>query len=378
MGGASSTPFPLTTGVRQGCPLSPLLFNIYIDTVIRSLLARLPNAGIRIGYSINGTLHTPKPGANYETVILPLLLYADDIVLLAPTADDLHLMLSLLHTTCTDLALSINFPKTESQTLGHPSKHVPPAPISIPSTPPQAPHLVQPTSRFTYLGGILSTPTPDGDILDAEISRRVSSAAYAFRRLAHRLWSSSALSLPTKIALYQALVLPVLLSACQTWTMNQSHIHRLEVAHNRYLRRLKGVPFMSPLTTAEMHALHPPTVPVSNTIDKLKAAFLGNLVRQPPPYPPSAALYMHARPGFARPAGGLITSYRDKARELFTSARFLSIAKAKFEAAKALHIRCPNQPVAPALAAILQSRACPSWEKLATSTTLWRDICCAI
>jgi hypothetical protein len=150
------------------------------------------------------------------------------------------------------------------------------------------------------------------------------------------------------------------------------------VFHNRYLRRLKGVPAMSPLTTAEMHALHLPTFPVSNTIDKHKATFLGNLVRRPPPYPPSTALYMHARPGSERPAGGLITSYRDNARALFTSDRFLSIAKAKFDEAKARHTRHPAQPMAPALADILKLRACPTWETLATSTTLWRDICCAI
>ena len=119
---------------------------------------------------------------------------------------------------------------------------------------------------------------------------------------------------------------------------------------------------------------------VCASIDKLKASFIGSLVRQAPPYhpPPSTALYSHGRPDFGRPAGGLITSYRDNARELFTSARFITIAKAKFDEAKARQIRCPAQPVAPALAAILQIRACPSWEKLATSTTLWRDICCTI
>jgi hypothetical protein len=139
VGGASSAPFPLTTGVRQGCPLSPLLFNIYIDTAIRSLLAQLPDAGISIGYSINGTLHTPRAGADYTTVILPLLLYADDIVLLAPNAEALHAMLALLHSICSDLALSINFSKTESQALGHPSRHGPPAPISFPPTSPDPP-----------------------------------------------------------------------------------------------------------------------------------------------------------------------------------------------------------------------------------------------
>jgi len=36
--GATSVPFPVDTGVRQGCPMSPLLFNCFIDTVVRSLL----------------------------------------------------------------------------------------------------------------------------------------------------------------------------------------------------------------------------------------------------------------------------------------------------------------------------------------------------
>jgi hypothetical protein len=385
VGGTSSAPFPLTTGVRQGCPLSPLLFNIYIDTAIRSLLARLPGAGIRIGYSVNGRLHTPRDGADYTTVILPLLLYADDIVLLATTVSDLHIMLSHLNDICSDLALTINFGKTETQALGHPSPHAldPLPPIAL-SNSAQNPHLVQPTKKFRYLGGLFLTPTRDApdtparDILDAEISRRISSAAGAFSGLTSRIWSSTALSLSTKLLLYQVLVIPVLLYACQTWTLNKSHVRRLEVCHNRYLRRLKGVPPMSLTTTAEMHAQHPPTVPISHTIDKLKASFIGSLVRQTPSYPPTAAFYMHRRPDYDRPAGGLITSYRDNARALFISARFRNIAKSKFEEAKTRQARQPAQAVAPALADILQSRTCPSWDKLAMSNTLWKDICSAL
>jgi hypothetical protein len=366
--------------------MSPLLFNIYIDTAIRSLLARLPGTGIKIGYSVNGRLHTPRDSSDYDTIILPLLLYADDIVLLAATVSDLHIILSHLHDICSDLALNINFDKTETQALGHPSPHAldPLTPIAIPSNSPQDPHLVQPAKKFRYLGGLFLTPThdtpdiPARDILDAEISRRVASAAGAFAGLTSRIWSSTALSLSTKLLLYQALVLPVLLYACQTWTLNKAHIRRLEVFHNRYLRRLKGVPPMSLTSTAEMHAQHPPTVPISNTIDKLKASFIGSLVRQTPSYPPTAAFYMHRRPDYDRHAGGLITSYRDNARAMFNSARFRNIAKAKFEEAKALHKRCPAQPVDPALADILQHRTCPKWDKLAMSTTLWRDICGAL
>ncbi|KAG1678974.1 hypothetical protein FOA52_013037 [Chlamydomonas sp. UWO 241] len=155
----------------------------------------LPNAGIQIGYMIDGKLYTPESRKDFLTTILPLLLYADDIALLAPSEEDLRTMLTLLDRICSDLALAINYNKTVAQSLGHPSAHtVTSAPITIPSNSSSTPHLVHSTSKFKYLGSILSSPaapsddapnTSDSDILDSEISRRIGSACaalFAYRR----------------------------------------------------------------------------------------------------------------------------------------------------------------------------------------------------
>lgn len=76
-GGAFGDDIRITRGVRQGCPLSPILFDIFINDVlecVRDLGIRVPSLGRRI----------------------PGLLFADDIVLLAESAVELQGQLDLV------------------------------------------------------------------------------------------------------------------------------------------------------------------------------------------------------------------------------------------------------------------------------------------
>jgi hypothetical protein len=58
------TPFPLKSGMRQGCPLSPLLLNIVLEFLARAIRQEEEIKGIQIGK---------------ETVKIPL--FADDMIL---------------------------------------------------------------------------------------------------------------------------------------------------------------------------------------------------------------------------------------------------------------------------------------------------------
>ena len=62
-------PFRTTTGVKQGCPMSPLLFGLYFDHVIEYI------------QNHTSTLDAVK----VAHLMLQAALYADDIILMAPS-----------------------------------------------------------------------------------------------------------------------------------------------------------------------------------------------------------------------------------------------------------------------------------------------------
>jgi len=82
-------------GVKQGCPLSPTLFGLYIDALEPHARRAVLTPGIKIGG------HS-----------LPIMLYADDIVLLASSESSLQSMLNALDSFCSENELTVNLSKS--------------------------------------------------------------------------------------------------------------------------------------------------------------------------------------------------------------------------------------------------------------------------
>ena len=85
--------FNVNTGLRQGCSLSPLLFNRFIN----DLALRIKAMG---------------KGVHVDNEHISILLYADDIVLIAENETDLQYMLNELDNWCTSNCMQVNTTKS--------------------------------------------------------------------------------------------------------------------------------------------------------------------------------------------------------------------------------------------------------------------------
>ena len=84
-------------GVKQGCPLSPLLFGLVVDALDVHLKARMPNAGVELA----------------RDLMVVMLMYADDVVLLAQSHHELQMLIDEVQAFCNDMGMQINTEKTE-------------------------------------------------------------------------------------------------------------------------------------------------------------------------------------------------------------------------------------------------------------------------
>ena len=93
--------FQIEKGVRQGCILSPCLFNLYAECIIRNARLYEAQAGIKIaGRNINN------------------LRYAGDTTLMAESEEELKSLLMKVKEESKKLALKLNIQKTKIMASG--------------------------------------------------------------------------------------------------------------------------------------------------------------------------------------------------------------------------------------------------------------------
>ena len=96
--GLETRPVFLQRGLRQGCSLSPILFNLYVS-------------------DIGDDITTSGKGFMVGSVMVSGLFFADDLVLVAGTREDLLDLLEIVYTHTVRLDLEINTEKDKSEIL---------------------------------------------------------------------------------------------------------------------------------------------------------------------------------------------------------------------------------------------------------------------
>ena len=91
--------------------------------------------------------------------------------------------------------------------------------------------------KFVYLRSTLNC----SNSIDDEVCLRISKTSHAFGILHKRLWIRHSISKRTKVKVYNACVLTVLLFASETWTTYTRHLKQLERFHQQCLRKILGI-----------------------------------------------------------------------------------------------------------------------------------------
>jgi hypothetical protein len=207
--GLSST-FPCTIGVKQGCPLSPLLFGLYID----ALDLRIDALAGDDGPDLAGTA-------------VKLLLYADDLVLMSKSLRGLQKQLDELSAFCKERDLTMNVKKTKVVVFGN---RVNSSPLHYDGSP------VEEVASFRYLGIELHRSGSLKIAVEhlAAVGQR---AVFALRRRCADLEIND----PAIVCqLFDALVKPILNYGCELW-VDEPTTKSLEAIHRSFLKSLLGV-----------------------------------------------------------------------------------------------------------------------------------------
>ena len=212
--------FQCTKGLRQGCPLSPNSFNIYVN----DLFSRLLNAN--------------SDHLSLNQIPVSALMYADDLVILSTTQEGLRKCLDELYKYCIEWKLDVNIDKTRCMQFMKISKlHNRQFRFGD--------RTIKNVKEFTYLGITFNGSTSFQPALK-ELSNKVNRALFSL----NSKYNLSKLPLDIAIKLFDVMISPVLLYGSEVWgayeyNSNQENLHKwdkspIETVHTQVFKKTPG------------------------------------------------------------------------------------------------------------------------------------------
>ena len=232
--GVCSDWFEVEQGLRQGCVLSPLLFNIFFAAVLNVVLQRFSEEPAILAELVHlkepSTSMGLEPAMDYVRRAVWGMLYADDACIVSRSSQGLAKIMEVIVEVCRAFAFPVSAKKTETMCM--PPPRTPRTMVRIEA----AGQIYKQVQSFTCLGGAV-TETPD---MSVEIARRTRACCMRIRRYSRELYGQPKVALSLKTRMVKAEAIEVLLYGCSTWSLRQEHYAKLRTVHHRVLLRIIG------------------------------------------------------------------------------------------------------------------------------------------
>ena len=143
-------------GLRQGCVLSPLLFNIFFAAVLNVVLQRFSEEPAILAELVHlkepSTSMGPEPAMDYVRRAVWGMLYVDDACIVSRSPQGLAKMMEFIVEVCRAFALTVSAKKTETMCM--PPPRTPRTMVRIEA----AGQIYKQVQSFTYPGGAVTEP----------------------------------------------------------------------------------------------------------------------------------------------------------------------------------------------------------------------------
>ncbi|CAG9841161.1 unnamed protein product [Diabrotica balteata] len=208
-------------GVRQGCVLSPLLFNVYSEAVFQEALSDSIE-----GISINGE-------------VLNNLRFADDTVIITDNNNDLQNLMQRLNERCHEYGLKINLKKTKCMIMTK-SAHAN-IQLTIEDT------AIENVNNSKYLGTWITSDVDQ----TKEIKTRIEIARTSFIKLKKFLCCRD-IRLELRLRMLRCYVFSTLLYGLEAWTLKQVHLNKLAAFEFWCYRRILRISWIQRMSNMEV------------------------------------------------------------------------------------------------------------------------------
>ena len=209
----------------------------------------------------NAGLEEAQAGIKISRRNINNLRYADDTTLMAESEEELKILLMKVETE--KVGLKLNIQKTKIMASG---------PITSWEIDGET---VETVSDFIFLG---SEITADGDC-SHEIKRRLLLGSKVMTNL-DSILKSTDITLPTKVHLVKAMVFPVVIYGCESWTVKKAECRRIDAFELWCWRRLLRVRWTARRSNQSILKEISPGISLEGKMLKLKLQYFGHLMRR--------------------------------------------------------------------------------------------------